>query len=199
MRENGLRGRKKRRYRVTTLSEHAMQRHKNVLKRQFNVDAPNDVWAGDITCVWTSNGWLYLAVVLDLYSRRVVGWAMEEHMRDDLVVNAMQMALTQRKAPRMFHSDQGSQYASFTFQTLLRDHEVVPSMSRRGNCWDNAVVESFFDSLKTELISLDTPRPVQETRGALFEFIEVFYNRQRLHSALDYVPPAEYELARAAA
>jgi transposase InsO family protein len=198
MREHGLRGRKKRGYVRTTLSEHALQRFENVLERNFRAERPNDVWAGDITYVWTTSGWLYLAVVMDLYSRRIVGWAIEEHMRDELVIKALEMAVAQRPAPRLFHSDQGSQYASHGLQALLRKHGTQPSMSRRGNCWDNAVIESFFDSIKTELVSIERPRSVPETRMALFEYIEVFYNRQRLHSALGYQPPAEFELQRAA-
>ena len=199
MRENGLRGKKRRRFKITTLSQHSLQRVENVLAREFKVDTLNDIWAGDITCVWTLTGWLYLAVVLDLCSRRVVGWAIEEHMRDELVTKAMEMAIGARSPPRLFHSDQGSQYASFTFQDLLREHHVQPSMSRRGNCWDNAVVESFFDSLKTEL-DCTSPKDAGRTKALLFEYIEVFYNRQRLHSALDYRPPAEFEeeLPRAA-
>jgi transposase InsO family protein len=199
MRENGLRGRKRRRYRATTLSTHGLQRHKNVLARQFAVERIDDVWAGDITCIPTTSGWLYLAVVLDLCSRRIVGWAMEQHMREELVIRAMEMALFARSAPRLFHSDQGSQYASIDFQQLLAKHAIKPSMSRRGNCWDNAVVESFFDSMKTELDLSERPLPVDQAKSAVFDYIEVFYNRQRLHSALDYQPPVEFEGALVAA
>lgn len=193
MRSDGLRGRKKRRYKVTTLSEHAFMRFENVLNRQFDVKVLNDVWAGDITYLWTTSGWLYLAVVLDLCSRRVIGWAIEDHMQEGLVVKALEMALGARPAPRLFHSDQGRQYASDAFQGLLRAHGIQPSMSRPGNCWDNAVVESFFDTLKTELNAIALPKPEAQTKAAVFEYIEVFYNRKRLHSALDYCPPARFE------
>ncbi|MFO0727249.1 MAG: IS3 family transposase [Myxococcota bacterium] len=198
MRAAGLQGKKRRPYRVTTLSEHAYKRFKNVLNRQFAVKGANQVWAGDITYIATNAGWYYLAVVLDLQSRKVIGWAFENHMNDGLVVKALEMALLARPAPRLFHSDQGSQYASDAFQLLLRKHGIQPSMSRRGNCWDNAVVESFFDTLKTELAELATPQSPQALSLALFEYIEVFYNRQRLHSALDYRTPAEFERTVAA-
>jgi transposase InsO family protein len=193
MRENGLRGRKKKKFRNTTLSNHGLQRHKNVLKRQFDVARLNEAWAGDITCVWTTAGWLYLAVVLDLCSRRVIGWSMADHMQDELVEKALQMALERRSAPQLFHSDQGSQYASFEFQTLLRAHGIRSSMSRRANCWDNAVVESFFDSLKTELEAIAKPIAPERAQSEIFGYIEVFYNRQRLHSTLDYRTPVEFE------
>jgi transposase InsO family protein len=136
MRVNGLRGKKKRRFKNTTLSNHALQGHKNVLKREFAVERPNEIWAGDITSIWTTSGWMYLAVVLDLFSRRVVGWAMADHMRDELVTKALEMGLAARPAPRLFHSDQGSQYASWSYQCLLARHGIQHSMSRRANCWD---------------------------------------------------------------
>jgi putative transposase len=140
MAENGLFGRKRLRFRKTTLSDHQLQRFDNVLGRQFNPEHPNEVWAGDITYLWTRDGgWLYLAVVIDLYSRKVVGWAIADHMREELVVKALDMAIASRPAPKLFHSDQGSQYASFAYQSLLRKHGIKTSMSRRGDCWDNGV------------------------------------------------------------
>jgi len=193
MRQDGLRGRKKRRYKVTTLSTHELKRFENKLNREFKVEQLNQVWAGDITYLWTTEGWLYLAVVLDLCSRRVIGWALDKHMQEELVVRALEMGLKSRPAPRLFHSDQGSQYASDAFQKLLRKHNIEPSMSRRGNCWDNAVVESFFDSMKTELADLSLALTADRTKTSVFWYLEVFYNRQRLHSTLGYKPPVELE------
>ena len=195
MRENGIRAKGKRRFRKTTDSDHDHRVAPNHLARDFEVEAPNNVWAGDITYLWTSEGWMYLAVILDLFSRKVVGWAMADHMRTDLVLEALLKALRDRLPgdDLMHHSDQGSQYASDDYQDALDVHGIECSMSRKGDCWDNAVVESFFGSLKTELDAEDHWRTRAEARYDVFEYIEVFYNRQRRHSYLGYVSPVRYE------
>ena len=201
MRQEGLRSKRRRRYRVTTNSDHHHPVAANVLERDFTADAENCKWAADITYVWTRCGWLSLAVVLDLYSRRVVGWAMSNRITRELALNALSMALTHRPRPELLvhHSDRGSQYASADHRRLLDAHGIECSMSRRANCWDNAVVESFFATLKTELIHHADYQSPAEARAAIFEFIEVFYNRQRRHSTLGYQTPAGFErMARAA-
>ncbi len=167
----------------------------NLVNRNFHVAKPNRVWASDITVLWSGSGWLYLAVVMDLYSRRIIGWAMQKRMTEDLVVNSLRMAVDQRpiKKDLILHSDQGSQYASDSFRQELKLNGITPSMSRKGNCYDNAVVESFFKSLKAEIPKDDRSKTREETRSKLFEYIEVFYNRKRLHSTLGYQSPVEYE------
>lgn len=195
MRQAGLRARRPKRFCHTTDSQHAHAVAANVLGRRFEPRAANTVWATDITYVWTWEGWLYLAVVLDLFSRRVVGWALADHMRTELVLNALQMALGRRRPPAelVHHSDRGSQYASNAYRAVLREHGIVCSMSRRGNCWDNAVVESFFATVKTELIHRRSWPTRRELTTGITEYIEVFYNRYRLHSFLAYRSPADYE------
>lgn len=167
----------------------------NLVNRNFHVTKPNRVWAADITVLWSGSGWLYLAVVMDLYSRRIIGWAMQKRMTEDLAVNALRMAVDQRKpkGELIHHSDQGSQYAGDTFRRELARCQITPSMSRKGNCYDNAVVESFFKSLKAEIYKEDRSKTREETRSSIFEYIEVFYNRKRLHSTLNYQSPVEYE------
>ncbi len=198
MRQAGLRARRPKRFCHTTDSQHAHAVAANVLGRRFEPRAANTVWATDITYVWTWEGWLYLAVVLDLFSRRVVGWALADHMRTELVLNALQMAVGRRRPPAelVHHSDRGSQYASDAYRAVLREHGIVCSMSRRGNCWDNAVVESFFATLKTELIHRRSWPLRRDVAAAVTEYIEVFYNRYRLHSFLAYRSPADYEEAK---
>jgi transposase InsO family protein len=167
----------------------------NVLNRQFNPSAANEVWLADFTYIWTREGWLYLAVVEDLYSRMAVGWSMADDMTSRLVVDALEMAV-QRRLPGenlLAHSDRGSQYASEHYQRLLAQHGILCSMSRKGDCWDNAPMESFFASLKKELIHGVDFATRAEARAAVFEYIEVFYNRQRRHSTLGYQSPAEFE------
>ena len=161
------------------------------------MEAANQAWVTDITYVWTWQGWLYLAVVVDLFSRRVVGWAADGHMRTELVLNALTMAISRRRpAPGLVHhSDRGSQYASHRYQQELERHGMVPSMSRKGNCWDNAVAESFFGTIKTELIDRRPWATKRGAKNAIAEYIELFYNPERLHSRLGYVSPAEYERA----
>jgi transposase InsO family protein len=196
MRENGLRGRRKRRFRHTTDSNHAMPIAPNTLARAFAVNAPNEVWVTDITYIPTGEGWLYLAAILDLFSRRVVGWSMSERITRQLTLDALTMALRARTPPRglLHHSDRGSQYASADYRTALHAAGIECSMSRKGNCWDNAVAESFFATLKTELVHEADWGTRAAARSAIFEYLEVFYNRRRRHSSIDYVSPEEFEL-----
>jgi transposase InsO family protein len=167
----------------------------NLVKQQFTVSAPNRIWAADMSAFWTSAGWIHLAIVMDLYSRRIVGWAMHGFMTERLVINALEMAIMNRRPtePLIHHSDQGSQYQSQTFRAKLKEHGMTLSMSRRGNCWDNAPVESFFKTVKAEMQNDACFKSREEARAQLFEYIEVFYNRQRLHSTLGYQSPAQFE------
>lgn len=167
----------------------------NRLDRQFVASQPNQRWVADFTYIWTLEGWLYLAVVLDLYSRRVVGWSMKSHMTSELVTDALMMAIWRRGATEklLHHSDQGSQYTSDQFQRLLGEHGIECSMSRRGDCWDNAAMESFFSSLKTERVSRRMYRNRDEARADVFDYMECFYNPRRRHSTLGYLSPMEYE------
>ena len=194
MRENGIVARAPRRFRRTTISEHAFHRPANVLARRFDVAELNAVWASDITYLATKSGWLYLAVVLDLASRRVIGWSVSRSLESSIAIDALKMALAARDAPRLHHSDQGVQYASARFQQLLAENGIACSMSRRGNCWDNAPVESFFSTLKTECPELARRPSASTAARVVFEYIEIYYNKQRMHSSLDYIAPAEYEL-----
>jgi putative transposase len=194
MRAGGLVARGRRRYRLTTDSGHEEPIARNHLARAFTVARPNRVWAGDITALWTTEGWLYLAVLLDLASRRVVGWAAHDTMETDLPLAALRQALERRHIRRglLHHSDRGVQYASARYQALLQRHGLRVSMSRKGNCWDNSVVESFFRTLKTELHPTTWSTRAQ-ARSAIVDYIERFYNCQRLHSTLDYRSPADFE------
>jgi transposase InsO family protein len=196
MRSAGLCARERRRFRCTTDSAHGMTITGNLLERRFAVAAPNSGWVTDITYLWTFEGWLYLAVILDLFSRRVVGWAVSERLDRAVALDALQMALTDRQPPQglLHHSDRGSQYASHQYQQLLAAHGALSSMSRKGNCWDNAVAESFFASLKLELAHPSHWRTRTQARSDVFEYIELFYNRQRRHSTLGYLSPNEFEL-----
>jgi transposase InsO family protein len=195
MRVQGLRARTPRRFRTTTDSRHTLPIAPNVLARRFTAPAPNTVWVTDITYLWTLEGWLYLVVILDLFSRRVVGWAMSERMTRQLTLDALTMALTHRRPARglIHHSDRGSQYASGDYRRVLAAHGIVCSMSRRGDCWDNAVAESFFSTLKLELVYESAWRARAEARADIFEYLEVFYNGQRLHSSLGYLSPVAFE------
>ena len=196
MREADIAAKTARKFRCTTTdSDHDLPVAENLLDRQFDPAAANESWVADITYIPTREGWLYLAAVEDLYSRRVVGWAMDEHMDSRLVVDALAMAV-QRRLPDeglLAHSDRGSQYASAHYQRLLAKHRITCSMSRRADGWDNAPMESFFASLKKELVHDADFATRLEARGAIFEYIEVFYNNQRRHSSLGYVSPAEYD------
>lgn len=195
MRLHGIRAKQAKRFKATTDSQHRLPVAENVLERQFIPEAPNQAWAADLTYIWTQEGWLYLAVVMDLFSRRIVGFSMQKTMGRMLVINALKMALGRRRVQEglLHHSDRGSQYASGDFQRLLAEAGIVCSMSRRGNCWDNAPVESFFATLKTEVVYHHRYRTRAEARSDLFAYIETWYNRKRLHSSLGYVSPAEYE------
>jgi len=199
MREAGLHSKIKRRFKATTNSNHKLPIAENLLDRQFTIDSPNTVYVSDITYIRTREGWLYLATVLDLYSRKIVGWAMSDRIEAILVEKALLMAIWNRKPARgytlMHHSDRGSQYASKSFQSILKLHKIKCSMSRKGNCWDNAVAESFFSILKTELVYACTFKTREEARLYIFEYIEVFYNKERLHSSLGYKSPVQFEMA----
>ncbi len=198
MREDGLRAKKKRRFRRTTDSTHAHPIHPNHLERHFavqEVEGVDRVWVSDITYLPTRQGWLYLAVVLDLKSRMVVGWAMKNSLETSLATDALTMALWRRKPGQdlLHHSDRGVQYAAGDYQEVLRQHGIQGSMSRKGNCWDNAVAESFFATLEWELIQDSDWHTHEEARRAVFDYIEVWYNRQRRHSSLGYRSPADFE------
>ena len=195
MRTRAIRAKTVTKWRATTDSAHPYPVVPNTLNRQFAVAAPNRVWAGDITYIWTAEGWRYLAVVLDLYSRRVIAWGMGSRLTQELATGALTMAIEHRRPAHgvVHHTDRGSQYAATRYRELLADHGLTASMSRRGNCWDNAVVESFFHTLKTEHVHHQRYRTREDARQDMFEWIEVFYNRVRRHSTLGYRSPAEFE------
>lgn len=198
MREAGIAAKTKRKFRQTTDSNHSHPVAENVLDRDFDPDQPNASWVADVTDIPTREGWLYLAVVEDLFSRKVVGWSMDATMTSRLVVDALEMALARRlkgssSSSLVTHSDRGSQYASEHYQRRLREERITCSMSRRGNCWDNAPMESFFASLKKEMVHGEDYATREEARASIFEYVESFYNRVRRHSSLGYVAPAEYE------
>jgi putative transposase len=200
MRAAGIRSKVKRRFRRTTDSRHEHRLAPNLVAQNFSTGAPNQVWASDITYIWTEEGWLYLASTMDLYSRLVVGWSMGSTMPASLVVDALKMAIDRRSPPAgmVHHSDRGVQYAAHAFQGLLAQHGIVCSMSGKGNCYDNAVQESFFHTLKTELCVHEHYRTRVEAQASIFEYIEVFYNRQRLHSTIGYLSPLAFEAQRIA-
>ncbi len=201
MRQTGLQAKTVRKWRATTQSNHRLPVAENILNRQFAVTQPNRVWAGDITYIWTAEGWLYLAVLRDLYSRAVIGWAMGQRLTGELSEHALLMALTARqpRAGLLYHSDRGCQYAATRYQHLLTTHGITPSMSRTGTCWDNACVERFFGTLKRELVYHRHYATRDEATRDIFECIEVFYNRTRRHSTLGYDSPAEFEARTAVA
>ena len=196
MKEAGVSVRHRKKYKVTTNSDHKKPVFENKLKRQFNVAQVDKVYAGDVTYIWTQEGWLYLAVVIDLSSRKVVGWSMSSRMKAQLVCDALTMAIWQRqpKEGLIHHSDRGSQYASKSFRQLLKVHGYEGSMSRRGDCWDNAVVESFFGSLKQERVHWRNYQTRYEAQQDILNYISMFYNSKRLHSYLDYMNPNDYEM-----
>jgi transposase InsO family protein len=198
MREAGIAAKTRRKFRQTTDSNHTLPVAENVLDRDFDPEEPNTSWVADVTYIPTREGWLYLAVVEDLFSRRVVGWSMDATMTSRLVVDALEMALAARlkgssPSALVAHSDRGSQYASEHYQRRLSEERIMCSMSRRGNCWDNAPIESFFASLKKELVHHEDYATRDEAKASIFEYVEAFYNRVRRHSALGYVAPDEYE------
>jgi transposase InsO family protein len=193
MKEDHLVPKKARRFRRTTIAQPDHKKAPNLLGRQFTVGAPDTVWVGDITYLWTREGWLYLAVILDLFSRRVVGWAVRSHLGQELASGALDRALFERGRHKdlLHHSDRGCQYTSNDYQKKLQDNGLSVSMSGKGNCWDNAVAESFFATLKVELGDSFSSR--HAAREALFDYIEVFYNRQRRHTTIGGISPAEAE------
>ena len=196
LRARSLRAHNGKGFRYERAVESSTQVKQNVLARNFESKGPNRKWVSDITYIGVGRGWAYLAVVLDLFSRKVVGWALDTHMREGLILDALTMAVGRRDVAHglLLHSDRGVQYRGNEYQQTLADLGMVASMSRKGNCWDNAVMEAFFARLKVELIYPENYRTVDELRSGLFEYIEIFYNRQRLHSTLDYDNPANYEL-----
>ena len=196
LRARSLRAHNGKGFRYERAVESSTEVKQNVLARNFESKGPNRKWVSDITYIGVGRGWAYLAVVLDLFSRKVVGWALDTHMREGLILDALTMAVGRRDVAHglLLHSDRGVQYRGNEYQQTLADLGMVASMSRKGNCWDNAVMEAFFARLKVELIYPENYRTVDELRSGLFEYIEIFYNRQRLHSALDYDNPANYEL-----
>jgi len=200
MKQHGIKAKVKRKFKVTTDSNHAKPIYENKLERNFKAESPNQRWVSDMTYIPTKEGWLYLAVVMDLFSRQIVGWAMDSRMKESLTINALKMALFQRKikSPLLLHSDRGSQYAATNYQKLLCDNNIVCSMSRKGDCWDNAAMESFFHTLKVEAIHWQSFETREQAKQTIFEYIEVFYNRQRRHSAINYKAPVQFELMNAA-
>ena len=198
---NDLQVNTKRKFKPTTDSNHGQAVAENVLNREFDVETPDTAYVGDITYIWTAEGWLYLAVVIDLFSRAVVGWSMSRWLRAPLVSAALQMAIDQRQPlpGLIMHTDRGSQYVSDDYQQLIDQYHMIPSMSRKANCWDNAVAESFFHTLKTECLYLEDFETRDEARDAVFDYIEVFYNRQRRHSSNGYLAPLVFEQTQKAA
>lgn len=191
----GVAARQKKKFKVTTDSAHNLPVAANLLKRNFKVPGPDQVYCGDITYIWTSEGWLYLAVVLDLFSRQVVGWSMSNRIKKKLVLDAFLMAVWRRRpgSGLIFHTDRGSQYCSNAFQNVLKKHGMLSSMSRKGDCWDNSVAESFFGSLKIERVFDSIYRCREDARRDIVDYIEMFYNSRRRHSYLGYLSPKEFE------
>jgi putative transposase len=195
MKKNGIRAKQKKKFKATTNSKHNLPVAENLLNREFKAIKPNQAWVGDITYIATDEGWMYLATWIDLFSRKVVGWSMSPRMTADIVVDAFRMGLFRQKlqAPGVVHSDRGSQYASEAFRNELKTHGCKQSMSRKGNCWDNAVAESFFGVLKNELVHHEKYKTREQARLSIFDYIEMFYNKRRIHSHLDYLSPEEFE------
>lgn len=196
MHENNIAAKTRKKFKKTTNSNHSNYISPNLLEQNFRVNSPNEVWVADITYVSTYEGWLYLSVVLDLYSRKVVGWSMSNRITGQLVIDSLENAITDRKpeAGLIFHSDRGSQYSSAEFRKSLKRNRIIQSMSGKGNCYDNAVAESFFHTLKTELIYWEKYKTRKEAKSNIFTFIEGFYNRRRIHSYLNYLSPSNFEL-----
>lgn len=199
MKENDIYSKTKRKFKITTDSNHQLPVCENILVRNFKPEKANQSWCSDITYIRTAEGWLYLAVVLDLFSRRVIGWSMSESMSKQIVMDSFMMAWESRGKPQgvIFHSDRGSQYASNDFRNLLQKLEVIQSMSRRANCWDNACAESFFASLKKEEVYLNVYATREQAKSCIFEYIEIFYNAYRPHSYVDGLSPNQYEMMKA--
>ena len=197
MREAGIECKQRRRYRHVISKSLQSQFSENILDRKFSVDAPNKVWVADMTYIWTREGWLYVAAVLDLFSRMIVGWESADCMGEALVCDALKKAITLRQpAPGLLHhSDRGSQYSGHTYRALLKKHGIESSMSRKGNCWDNAVMERFFGSLKSEYVDGKAYTTRQDAKAGIIDYIERFYNAERLHCSIGYVSPRNYELS----
>lgn len=195
MRENNIKAKTKRRFKVTTVQNSKASASENLLNQNFTASSENKIWTGDITYLWTKQGWLYLAVVMDIYSRKIVGWSIDSSLSAELVIRALMMAIVHRNPLRgiIFHSDRGSQYTSSSFRSILKNYGIVQSMSSTGNCYDNAITESFFHTLKTELTYWEKYQTRDEAKGSIFEYIEINYNRRRLHSSLGYLSPVEFE------
>jgi transposase InsO family protein len=195
MKVNNIKAKTKRRFRVTTVQNSKAAASENLLNQNFTASSENKIWTGDITYLWTNEGWVYLAVVMDIYSRKIVGWSTDSSLSTELVIRALMMALVHRNPERgiIFHSDRGSQYTSSSFREILKNYGIVQSNSSTGNCYDNAVTESFFHTLKTELTYWEIYQTREEAKRSLFEYIEINYNRKRLHSSLGYLSPVEFE------
>jgi len=195
MKNNGIISKIKKKYRYKSKCSNNLNMCENILNRSFKIDRPDIVWVSDITYIPTKEGWLYLCIVLDLYSRKVVGWSMNNNMKTELAIKALQMAIINRKPDEkiIFHSDRGVQYTSNSFREILLKNRIIQSMSRSGNCWDNACAESFFHTLKAELIKHASYNSRREAELSIFEYIEIFYNRKRRHSYLNYMSPVKFE------
>ncbi|GAA5416968.1 IS3 family transposase ISCce3 [Paraliobacillus ryukyuensis] len=195
MRENNIRSKTVKKYKATTNSKHHLPIYPNLLNQHFKVDKPGQVWVGDITYIWTSEGWLYLASIMDLYSRRIIGWAMGKRMTKELVITAMKRAMVTQPPTKglIHHSDRGSQYASKAYQDLLRENGILTSMSRKGNCYDKACIESFHGIIKRELIFHENYKTRHQAKSSIFEYIVSFYNYKRIHSTNQYMSPIHYE------
>ena len=195
MRVNNIKAKTKRRFRVTTVQNSKAQASENLLKQNFTASSENKIWTGDITYLWTNEGWVYLAVVMDVYSRKIVGWSIDSSLSAELVIMSLMMALVHRNPERgiIFHSDRGSQYTSSSFRELLKSYGIFQSNSSTGNCYDNAITESFLKKKKTELTYWEKYQTREEAKSSIFEYIEINYNRKRLHSSLGYLAPVEFE------
>lgn len=195
MRKQGITARTRRRYKVTTNSKHNKPVAENLVQMQFNPEKKNSLWTTDITYIWTKEGWLYLLVILDLWSRAVIGWNVQQNMDENLVIKPLEQALREREPSEglILHSDRGSQFASSGVRQILKENNIQQSMSSKGNCYDNAPTESFFSTLKRELVYRESYRTREEAKQSIFEYIELFYNRKRRHSTLGYVSPFQFE------
>jgi len=195
MRTNKIRAKTKKKFKVTTVENTKAKASENILKGNFSSEKENRIWTSDITYIWTKQGWLYLAVIMDVYSRKIVGWSLCSSLSAELVIKALMMAILHRNPEQgiIFHSDRGSQYTSSSVREMLKSYQMTQSMSSTGNCYDNAITESFFHTIKTELTFWNSYQTREEAKRSIFEYIEIFYNRQRLHSAIGYLSPVEFE------